>query len=318
MWNSWHGLSKRNAFTLVELLVVIAIIGILIALLLPAVQAAREAARRSQCANNMRQMGLAIHNYASQSNEMFPPGATGHYTHGFFSYILPFMEMGSMYDDIRDEFDIAGATKTTRFRYEVIATFVCPSYPGPTLIENDPTEWKNGAMTTYQGVLGAFVENNEPFELCPQYGRVPINGIFGWTNGETQRNPKSKSHFTRSFREVTDGLSKTFAMGEFVQKDYTPGGSFSNWPGNVRTWIYGGDGTCGDYTAKVLEYAINAKVDREADPVGYNQLPMGSYHPGGCHFLMGDGSIHFIGEDIELRLYKQLGTVAGGEPASIP
>ena len=309
---------KRNAFTLVELLVVIAIIGILIALLLPAVQAAREAARRAQCSNNMRQMGLAIHNYASQSNDMFPPGATGFYTHGLFSYILPFLEMGSVYEDIRDEFDISGRTKTTRFRYEVISTFVCPSYSGPTLIENDPVEWKNGAMTTYQGVMGAFVLGSEPFDLCWEYGRTPFNGVFGWSNGMTQRNPKTKENFTCSLRDVSDGLSKTFAMGEFVHKDETPGGSFSNWPGNVRTWIYGGDYSCGNYTAKVLEHPINAKVDRVADGVGYNHLPMGSHHPGGCNFLMADGSVRFVGEDIEMLLYKQLATVDGGEPASVP
>ena len=89
---------KQAAFTLVELLVVIAIIGTLVALLLPAVQSAREAARRTQCSNNLRQMGLAMHTYASTYQERFPPGSRGKGIHGFFSIILPYIEQKAVYD----------------------------------------------------------------------------------------------------------------------------------------------------------------------------------------------------------------------------
>ncbi|MEA1949870.1 MAG: DUF1559 domain-containing protein, partial [Planctomycetota bacterium] len=119
-------LSKRG-FTLVELLVVIAIIGILIALLLPAVQAAREAARRMQCGNNLKQMGLAIHNYADAYEGKFPIGSPAPARHGLFSALLPYLEMNDIHDlcawDL-STFDPANE----KVRFEVIPAYHCPSY----------------------------------------------------------------------------------------------------------------------------------------------------------------------------------------------
>lgn len=303
-----HKRSRRGAraFTLVELLVVIAIIGILIALLLPAVQAAREAARRMQCTNNLKQIGLALHNYANQHREYFPYGAYGGYRHALFSHILPFLEQRTIYDT----FNLNGNTKDEPHRYTPIPVYICPSYPGPAVIQNRTDyEWLNGAIITYQGVGGRIYSRSgtkNPTLPCDTYGEQPTNGFFGY-------------NFARNMRDVTDGLSNTLAIGEFVQKDQGPNGPFNTWPGNCRCWIYGNDFSCGNYNAKVLVHPINAKADRMNAPyVGYNHLPMGSHHPGGANFLVGDGSVHFLSENLDLEVYQSLGSCDGGENERIP
>ena len=120
---------SRRAFTLVELLVVIAIIGILIALLLPAVQAARESARRSECTNHLKQLGLALHNYAGTYGEFLPPGSPDSLRHGLFTAMLPFLEHANIHDQI----DLEGIPHDDPMRYTPIAEYTCPSFPGPVV-----------------------------------------------------------------------------------------------------------------------------------------------------------------------------------------
>ncbi len=136
------GMAARRAFTLVELLVVIAIIGILIALLLPAVQAAREAARRSQCTNNLKQIGLAIHDYMDVCRTHFPPGSPGRTRHGFFSLILPFLEQTSVYKDLT----LSGSAHSETHRYTEIPGYVCPSYPGDRIVRNHSNTIGDGSV----------------------------------------------------------------------------------------------------------------------------------------------------------------------------
>jgi hypothetical protein len=165
------------------------------------------------------------------------------------------------------------------------------------------------SSTTYQGV-GGRLHNKDgtayPADSCSTYGNFARNGMFGY-------------NFARSIAGVTDGLSNTLAMGEFVQKDRGPTGPFNDWPGNCRSWIFGNDGSCGNYTSNVLVHPINAPVDRMNAPyVGYNHLPMGSHHPGGATFLVGDGSVTFLSENINMETYLSLGSVNGGENEQIP
>ena len=284
---------KRHSggFTLVELLVVIAIIGILIALLLPAVQSAREAARRMQCANNLKQMGLAVHSYVTQHAGCLPLGSPGIWRHGLFTQLLPFLELSTIYDDI----DIDGVTNTSSHRFTPVPVYFCPDYPVGPVVDPAPSYSISGALCTYQAVAGALRDGVSVTTGC---GNVPHNGLFGWD-------------VVRRVAQVTDGLSNTLAIGEYVHRDDT--GNYGHYPGNVRPWILGAqEGKC-SYVYRVLEFPINSGVQRAADEIPFNHLPLGSMHPGGASFLVADGSVTFLNETVDMPTYRALGTINGGE-----
>lgn len=296
--------SARRGFTLIELLVVITIIAILIALLLPAVQSIRSAAARIQCSNNLKQVGLALHNYATGQLGRLPVGSPGHAKHGLFTVLLPYLEQQPVFDGV----DLDGNTFNEQHRYTPIPVYVCPSYPHEVVTRNANNAHKNGAATTYQGVAGALREG-EPKTKCG-HGDLPKNGMFGWA-------------YSRKLTAVRDGLSNTFAVAEFVHKDSRPGWgqhSFADPPGNVRAWILGATftGQKGVYSCKAMEMPFNAQVDRVADGVPFNHLPFGSYHSGGGNFLFGDGSVHFLSDSIEFELYQNLATCNGGDLSTLP
>ncbi len=292
--------SDRSGFTLVELLVVISIIGILIALLLPAVQAAREAARNAQCSNNMKQMGLALHNYMNQYGETLPAGRpeTGNRRncHAMFTQILPFLELQALYDG----FVLDGNTRKGPQRFAVVSVYRCPSCTYPATYGSEPistpeNNYTHGALSNYQAVGGAIQIPGDDGD----HGYMPDNGLFGW-------------QFWRKLSQVTDGLTNTLAIGEYVH--YNNGGPP---PGNVRPWMLGDNGGLGDsaasYTFKVIEHPINAGLVRGGS-IYFNHLEMGSFHPGGANFLIGDGSVRFLTDSMNFALYKALATARGGEP----
>ena len=291
-----------TGFTLVELLVVIAIIGILVALLLPAVQAAREAARRSQCTNKVKQLSLAVQNYASSHSDEIPPGTPGKGVHGVFTYLLPYIEQQALYDQIDIEMDTYNA-RNDPMRFEIVEEYVCPNYTLPPVILDDTSSSKIGALTTYQGVGGAFIEQYQERDISPSYGALARNGPFRW--GEK----------TRRLKDVTDGLSNTYLFGEFLHRDRLPG-LYSDFPGNIRPWM--GSPILGDpekvsYEFKVVTLTPNTKIDREADEWPYNHLPFTSLHPGGTVFGLLDGSVHFVSDDISLDAFKAGATINGNE-----
>jgi prepilin-type N-terminal cleavage/methylation domain-containing protein len=294
---------SRRAFTLVELLVVIAIIGVLVALLLPAVQAAREAARRSTCSNKLRQQTLAVQNYASAKKDQLPPATLGQGKHGLFTFLLPYIEQQSIFSQI----DLKTNPETSIVRINVIDTYVCPNY---TEVPQYRDASRNGALTTYQGVGGAFRPDITPTRqdrfTSPGYGDLPMSGAFIW--GTTPR----------KFKDFTDGTSNSLAIGEFVHTDIDSTSPYHQLPGNIRPWIISAPNLSNPderaaYSMKVVAATPNSPIDRNNGDVGYNHLPFGSFHVGGSNFGLADASVRFVADGVNLDLFKYSCTINDGD-----
>ncbi len=321
---------KKNGFTLVELLVVIAIIGVLVSLLLPAVQAAREAARRIQCSNNLRQQGLGIQNYTS-SNKELPLGygrtleaaqdpKRNFVKEGLFTDILPFMEQGNVHDQILFQYYKPGTSVAYHedpAKNTVIPSYICPNWPDEKVITDVPPgfEYQLGAVNNYAGSGGAAQGAGET--LVPSaFGPVPDNGAFAIEqvpltgSGGIRGTPMAVIGRARKLSEIVDGQSNSFAIGEYVHRNCEFGTLTEPAPGNVRPWYLSGFGDA-PYAFKVLENSPNICVTRS--DIAFNYLPMGSFHPGLVQFAFVDGSVHVISDDIELDVYKALATVNGEE-----
>ena len=314
-----RGLAPRRrgaGFTLIELLVVIAIIAVLIALLLPAVQQAREAARRTQCKNNLKQIALALHNYA-ETHRIFPLETYfGERADGSFYYnswvpqILPFFEqagLANLYDH-----DFSFFEPPNRQAIETKLTlFECPSTPGGTRITpefrmRNPGGWQivsdRGAFSSdYAGQRGI---HSGTFRIYAPEGQNNL-GIFGG-GGTGSR-----------FRDITDGTTNTIIVHEsagrylWQRRDRTTGqlvtakpefgGWFDYWAGPCAGWMYGfeDDGL----TTRGPRF-INA-TNKWANPF--------SFHPGGVHAALSDGSVRFLSDNMSNLVFIALCTEAGGE-----
>ena len=268
--------SGRRAFTLVELLVVIAIIGVLIALLLPAVQAAREAARRMKCSNNLRQLGLAMHNYHSSLN-CFPPGfmvrgMLGNNTPGGWGwgvFLMPYIEQSPLRDQLspakyRLEQVIADPALLPMLQAD-LAVFRCPS----SVI---------GLLRTHQGAPNPKVASAN-YTCC--------RGFYSFTGATHLTKQNNGVFFAESatrIQDVTDGTSNTLALGERtafganLQND-------ASWP----SW-------CGPGGGGAMNTVSSAVSDRPNHPTSNGAFS--SQHPGGAVFCFVDGSARFIAETI--------------------
>jgi prepilin-type N-terminal cleavage/methylation domain-containing protein len=325
-----------SGFTLVELLVVIAIIGILVALLLPAVQAAREAARRTQCMNRLKQIALSCVNHHDVKKRF--PSAVIHYPDkvspttkdtfwGYLVQILPYMEEQSLLDkiDLRVFWQV-DPNKT--FLYSTpVPFFRCPTQPD---LESTFTDPPGGGATTelsalrahYMGVMGAktkcptppisdgFPANTYTATDCGGSGGVALNGVITITLGDTY------SEGQISLKSVTDGSTHTLMVGEI------------SWlVGPQRIWAVGTatgqttkDWTSFLYTSKnvlsPLNFAYRAPTDEHPNPCTpceNNDLSFGSLHPGGAHFALCDASVQFVKEDIAIELLRALASRKSGE-----
>ncbi|HMO85784.1 MAG TPA: DUF1559 domain-containing protein, partial [Lacipirellulaceae bacterium] len=311
-----------------------AIIGVLVALLLPAVQAAREAARRAQCSNNLHQMGVAAQNHIAAKGTL-PPGygrteqdvrqSVNFVKRGLFTELLQYIEGQSAYQQIIFDYQSRGLPYyEDPARDIVIGAYLCPSWPDAAVIQSSlPNyEYQRGAMCTYSGVAGAVRNLGE--EINSSFGRLPINGAFTMRTipGASLFQPTVVVGYARPVKEITDGQSNSLMIGEFVHRECCFNALVEDPPGNVRPWYVAGFSD-GPYSMKVAEYSPNACLTRQptscvtGQGTNFNHLPMGSFHPGVTHFVFVDGSVHLINDNIELNVYRDLATVNGEEVVTL-
>jgi prepilin-type N-terminal cleavage/methylation domain-containing protein/prepilin-type processing-associated H-X9-DG protein len=305
---------NRRGFTLVELLVVIAIIGVLVALLLPAVQSAREAARRIRCQNNFKQIGLASHNHHDVIGEL-PRAYSPNTGLSWHVNILPYMEQQSLFN----QFDTTtvNPSHTAPNRNDphglmIIQAYLCTSCPvkrqpfnapnhinGPTdLIP--PTTGSPAAVPHYYGING------------PRGGTYPVGtglheGVPAATSGIFQRDG------TIRMARVTDGTSNTLMVAEMSWLSPKYGTRF-------RTWVRGGDEYAGVIAGRPSFVVSSRNVTNPINSifnanliVPYNDVPFGSMHPGGMNVCMGDGSVRFISQNLSMATYRALASRDQGE-----
>ncbi len=315
---------RRSGFTLIELLVVIAIIAVLIALLLPAVQSAREAARRIQCTNNEKQLGLALHNYAGATNVLPAAEMTflGLIVNGTSfsatSQILPFLEQSNVFNALNFSLSIYTPSNSTVL-FTRINSFICPSDP------YNPAA-SIGAKTNYMADMGSGIvwQSNLFF---PNTSLPQPSGVF-YGNSATK------------FAEITDGLSNTCFFGERVIGDSTngivspiadvffdPGAPLTpddalaqcqalniNLIQNQIQMVMGVPWLDGQH----ITLHVSPPNTRSCGFFGVNRavMPPSSNHPGGINMLFGDGSVKFIKNSINLQTWRALGTRNYGEVIS--
>jgi prepilin-type N-terminal cleavage/methylation domain-containing protein len=297
------------AFTLVELLVVVAIIGVLVGLLLPAVQAAREAGRRLECADHLKQIGLAHQAYHAAFGS-FPPGSLMHRRPddsgaSWHVLLLPFLEQQPLFDELCPIVD-GGVTGATYAKFTVIKEFGCPS------AVNAVAHSDRLAPSNYSGVAGAGRHGNVQVPTNPSpCGNVFTDGVF-YPNSNTR------------LRDISDGSSHTLAVGErtyFIE----PWIDGSWWIGRsvpslqIETHcLASAKNVVGPINADPSVhgcwlYDTNCRAGAERDRLR-NDLYFGSDHPGGAQFAVADGSVQFLVDSIDLDVYWDLATRNGDEP----
>ncbi|MDR3634526.1 MAG: DUF1559 domain-containing protein [Isosphaeraceae bacterium] len=335
----------RRGFTLIELLVVIAIIAVLIALLLPAVQAAREAARRAQCTNNLKQIGLAMHNYES-SNGCLPPGYKDCCWGTWMMFTLPYVEQGSAYNAFNFVGGLNGYDVNRLFRYEGganttvtanrMATMTCPSSPLNTPWGSEPLKLTGTGPVlpahNYAANYGntTITQDNLFVGTAQQilFGGAPFGDLYKPTPTATNGSAESSGV---TFARITDGLSNTLMTAEVVQGIGAWQSASTSPLGDIRgfTWWRDAGGfetylTPNSSLPDIIYSSswCRSKLDGNPPCSGPNaSFPNGMYgarskHPGGVNVGLCDGSVRFIKDSISVTTWNALGTSRGSEVLS--
>lgn len=311
--------SRKRGFTLIELLVVIAIIAILIALLLPAVQQAREAARRSQCKNNLKQLGLALHNY-HETFSVMPPAHIGRCTTprlmaSGLTMLLPYLDQSNLYNQYNSSGCAtthssistgagtlsAGDDPVTNGNAAVVKTlvtvFLCPSDSGTDFISSPTSSY--GISATNTGTGGA--KTNYDFITI-----TPYNSCENWAGTTATSRCMFGDNSKCRLDDVKDGTSNTMMVGETTRNVYN---------GGTNAWGYRGHVMVG---LNLVSYPINRFWYSSAVPQQQPQGKLGSWayagslHTGGAHFTLADGSVRFISENIDTTTRQNLARMADG------
>jgi prepilin-type N-terminal cleavage/methylation domain-containing protein len=310
-----HPSLRQKGFTLVELLVVIAIIGILVALLLPAIQAAREAARRSQCINHLKQVSLALHNY-HDSKKFLPPARYRDKYPSWFALVLPYMEG-------QNEFALWNLQKeyydpvNEKARMQQIAVYICPSrrtLGGEGAITESFSRLypQQGATGDYAGVAGGIGPGGDISLGISSLATFP-NFLGVIIPPKSILEEKLRIHSDVSFKKITDGLSKTLMVGE---KHVPPtmlgkAADDSMYNGDIGTTQYRGAG-------ETFPPAPNPNYGESPGPEDDDFTNLfGGSHPGVVQFAACDGSVHAVSTSVDLISYFRLAARNDGEVAQI-
>lgn len=297
---------SRRGFTLIELLVVIAVIAILVALVLPAVQQARESARRTQCRNNLHQLGVALHNYHS-GHGLFPPSSTSdveqggwipqpetRHIHSWASLILPYIDQAPLYNTI--DYNVSSLSLVNRpTAGALIPVYRCPTYSGRAY----------SASPVYTRFSDKYAIRN-----YAAMGSTTVGNIYGQNSRLFAPDGVIYPLSSTAERDIDDGMSNTLLMVESREQD-------------MMVWIDGGVGA-----VVARPYDEGNPPTYASDRIALNVHPYFAYtdprseygpssmHAGGAFHLLCDGSVRFISDTVDDRVYVALTTRAGGEPIS--
>ena len=306
---------RRPGFTVVELLVVVAVVALLVSLLLPAVQQAREAARAAQCRNNLKQIGLALHNYHGTAGS-FPVGVQAGWGYTWTAAVLPQIDRRPLYDAVPKPMGDDGSWGGADPRSAAIralgrtpdAAFRCPSHPGGPTAPRDPVGLTGRAISHYSASAGGDATHDGP---GPD-GMDASDGLFHAVN----MNAAAPVGRTFGFEDARDGLTGTLLVGEVTH--------LADTPEPCRTcdrFLFFSPNADADDGVDFSEALGSARVEINFPPnLGQieAELSFASFHPGGTHAGLGDGSVRFVSETIDLRTWRALGSRAGGETFELP
>jgi prepilin-type N-terminal cleavage/methylation domain-containing protein/prepilin-type processing-associated H-X9-DG protein len=311
--------SLKRAFTLVELLVVIATIGVLVALLLPAVQAAREAARRSQCSNNLKQLGLGVTQYADAFRGAFPVGSYACCSGTWQVALLPYIEQKALFDQYKGYGQVGPSGEIdVNFRYssvanqevtkQVIKVYTCPS---------DNKVAPSGVITFHNYVANhgnTSLNRKTPFGVQTdgqpnKFGKAPFIAV----------NNSNSSPQVMKISDLTDGLSSTMMFSETIKGQNLDLRGFSWWQGGSHFEAYLAPNSNQPDVTEQDQYCINQRPNPPCTgPTTASPENIGarSRHPGGVHVTMCDGAVKLISDNVNLDTWRFLSTAAGREPAN--